>query len=277
MKILKKLLIMGMSISILISSALAENETPTPDPVPDEIATSGDAEPAWKTWDRITNFPDEDGVLRFWMDDLDGTPASLTLTYTFDDGEEPVSGAKVGVVKFADLAVKNGDARYTIIPSLKEKYPEIDFSSMSRGDYDTFAKELAALKLPSDKEVVTDDKGVAKFEDLDYGLYLVTENGKTGKAEKFFYFKPFIINVPFPDVEDDKYNGKWQYVVEALPKTQIRAEMPTPTPTPYVPRIQTGDDSNVGFYMLMGVCLTSLLILFIVFTGKKADETKEER
>lgn len=271
-KVIKMVSLLVMCCILVTGLAFAD-ETPVPDKTPDNVATDGDAEPVWKTWNREDNWPDEDGYLRFWMDDLDGTKASLTLSYTFEDGDEPVSGAKVGVVRIATVTVKHGDCKYELIDALKEKYPDLSFEGMERDGFDALTKELTALKLTPDKELVTDEKGTVVFEDLPYGLYLVSENGKTGKAEKFFYFKPFIINVPFPEIKEDRYNGHWLYKVEALPKTQIKAEIPTPTP--YGPKIKTGDDSNVGVFVVGFFLSIALIGILVTFTGKREDN--EER
>ncbi len=215
--------------------------------------------------------PEDFGVTSFYMADLEGE-AGLTIEYTFDDGKTPVSGAKVGVIKIADLTVKNKEAKYTVSEKLAEKYPDKDFTKMTRDDFSIFAAELAALKLEPDKELVTDEKGKVTFENLDYGMYLVTENGKTGVSEKFFYFTPFIIQVPMPQIEDGAYNGEWLYKVESLPKTQLKAEMPTPTPPPDKPK--TGDTKNPDMYLMAVIGGVLLVVCSFVFFRKETDDNE---
>ena len=108
------------------------------------------------TWDKISNFPGEDGYLRFWMDDLEpDKKATIILTYTAEDSNKPISGAKVTVYKIANLTVHKGDAKYTLVDELKESYPDLNFAGMSTEELDNLAAELVTKGLPAAGEAET--------------------------------------------------------------------------------------------------------------------------
>lgn len=58
----------------------------------------------------------------------------------------------------------------------------------------------------------TNEKGFAKFDDLNLGLYLIVQ---TGSVNKFSDCSPFLISLP------TKQGGKWVYDIDASPKADI--------------------------------------------------------
>lgn len=191
-------------------------------------------------WDGKSNFPDENGELRFWMDDLDETkPISIKLVYTTEDTDKPISGAQVSAYKIASLTVKYGDAKYTLLEELQKDFPGLDFSILPSEEFDKVAEMFAAKDLKVAAEATTDENGMCMLENLEPGLYLIREKAKIGMAKDYEYFKSFILNAPFPMTEDDKYNGQWLYTVEALPKTELTSKKKLILTPP-----QTGDNTN---------------------------------
>ena len=264
---MKKLLTATLASVIALSSvaafdlnASAAEQTETNSSIPEKVSTV--------TWNKTENFPDENGELRFWMDDLEDKLDTLTLTYIYDDGNKPIEGAKVAVYKIGTVSVKDGDTKYKLIDSLNKDYPNLNFAGMSSDELDKIANELANKDLKATQEITTDANGVAKFENLEHGFYLIKEQAKTGPAADYEYFKPFLLNVPFPDIENDKYSGHWIYEVEALPKTNI----PTKKKLIIIPP-QTGDTVNYTMFYtsiaLFGLSVVNTAIVVYVLKRKK--------
>ena len=289
----KKLLAMALSIPLIISMvsfASVINASAA-----DEISstaitdTTTDKKDTSSTWDRVTNFPDENGDLRFWMDDLEeGKLSSISLTYKCEDDKKPISGAQVSVYKIATLSVKNGDAKYTIVDELQKDYSKIDFNGMSSEDLDKLALELVDKDIKEATNATTDDSGFCKLEGLEPGLYLIREKAKLGLATEYEEFKPFILNAPFPEIENTKYNGKWTYDIEAIPKTELTSkkkiliippqQSTTPVPTPP----QTGDTTDLRLINLatMVFCIsllgTAIVVRELVSDNRKHKHIKSE-
>lgn len=241
------------------------------------VAEEDTTEVTTTTWDRISNFPGEDGYLRFWMDDLEDRKGTLTLKYTAEGDDKPISGAQISVYKIANLTVKNGDAKYILVDELKEAYPELNFAGMSKEDLDKLAEELAnRSELTVFKELTTDDNGVCKFEELDHGLYVVKQKAKMGMAKDYEEFKTFIINVPFPQTEDTLYNGHWLYDVESLPKTELKGKKKLLITPP-----KTGDEVDTDAMkksaVLFGVStLSAATAIVLIAKRKKKNKSNED-
>ena len=251
----RKLLAMALSIPILCSTCFISNlNVFAADDSESIVENSIDVESSITTInnennrsENVSNFPDENGDLRFWMDDLEDRLSTLTLTYKAEDNNKAISGAQVTIYKIADLSVSYGDAKYTLIEELSSDYPNINFDGMSSEEIDKIAEEMSNKHLKEAAEVTTDDKGICKFTDLEPGLYLIKEKAKIGAAKDYEYFKSFIINVPFPKTEEGVYDGHWIYDVEALPKTRI----PTKKKLIIIPP-QTGDNTNYTYLYFFG-------------------------
>lgn len=220
-------------------------------------------------WDKHSNFPDENGELRFWMDDLEeGRMGTLSLKYTAEDTHKPISGAQVSLYKIASLSVKNGDAKYTLIDELKEAYPNLDFAGMTTEELDATAEEMSNRNLKEYASLTTDNSGKCKFENIEPGLYIVKQKAQVGMAKDYEDFKSFIINIPFPQTEDTVYTGEWQYDVESLPKTEIAGKKKLLIVPP-----STGDETNLGllyaYTAVFGISTASTLTAIVIITKRK--------
>lgn len=71
------------------------------------------------------------------------------------------------------------------------------------------------------------DLGVAEFDDLEVGLYLVVQ---TTAAENYNVINPFLVSVPIQE------NGSYVYDVDALPKVGTAAKKTPEPPTRPTPR-----------------------------------------
>lgn len=281
-----KLLAMALSIPLIFSmasfasainaSAANENSNTT-------INNPINSKDTNSSWDRITNFPDENGELRFWMDDLEiDKLSSISLTY-FGNDSKPISGAQVSAYKIATLSVKNGDAVYTIVDELKKDYSKIDFNGMSSEELDKLASELVEKDIKESANTTTDDNGSCKLIDLEPGLYLIREKAKLGLATEYEEFKPFILNAPFPEIENTKYTGKWMYDVEAIPKTELTSNKkiliipphPSSTPVPNPP--QTGDTTDLRVINFAIIVFFISLIGTTIVVRELVNDTKKRK
>lgn len=169
------------------------------------------------------------------MEDLDTEkPSSLTINFHTSEasGEKPISGAQFSVYKVADVSVsKLGDGNTTYM--LTEYFAgaevngkEVSFPGMdaeaSNEAAEAFAKVVAEESLRADSTGTTDDKGVARFESLPNGAYLVCETAATGMAGNYKPLAPYLVLVPgiIPSKDSSKFNS-WEYNVTSEPKPQI--------------------------------------------------------
>ena len=231
------------------------------------------------SWDGVTNFPDPDGHLRYYMDDLEDGKGSLTMKYVYNDSDA-VSGAEISLYRIADITVHEGDAQYKTL----EGYDSFEYAGVSVDALNNYAAsqvEIAKQKAP-DKTAVTDSEGKVVFDELDYGMYLVIETDRSGNATKYYNFAPFCINVPFPDIEETVYQGHWTYDVEVEPKTEIEKipDSSTPDSTP-TPPPQTGNDGiekhNYAFiYGVASVIFALVTALAVIFIRRNDNDEEKE-
>lgn len=255
----------ALSVSILLGTASAAGETPTPVP-----SSAASLQP-----EDIPAVKDDDGGYLHWMPDLNEGTGAVTLNYKYKDGDVDIDGAVIGITKIADLNVKYGDAKYTLVSKYSDRFPDISFDGMDKDELLAFSKEISAyIKAPDATK--TTKWGRVKFTDLEYGLYLVTEEEKTGKALEFTDFEPFIVAVPAPVIDNSKYLGEWSYEVNTYPKTDVIRNTPTPTPQITPPSgTQTSDyTTDIQIYAVIG--MISFFLIIAILAGRKREDKNGE-
>ena len=139
-------------------------------------------------------------------------PCTLNLTYKYD--ETFFEGEEIKIYKVADFTLVG---EY-VLSDMFDEYP-IDIENIKTQDEwnavrDTLVAYIAADSLVATATVTTNADGVASFENLSVGLYLVggiiTDYIDDGTIE----FADFLISVPGLDEAD-----KWVYDVDATPKS----------------------------------------------------------
>ena len=184
------------------------------------------------------------GVGHPHMPQMEGDKATLTITCHYDDNGvvTKVDNAELEITKIADVSVNEGHVTYTLLPEYADC--NINFSDMTASESNEAAQKL--LEIKQEKGIkgptaVTDSEGVVNFNDLAYGMYLITQNSAAGTAEDFENISPFLVMVPNPDTE----SLTWDYDVETEPKliTKMSTDEPeTPdTETPETPDTETPD------------------------------------
>ena len=175
---------------------------------------------------------------------------TLNLTYTKDKGQTaiPLDGAKLRLVRIADLSMEADGPHYTLRSGLTSLH--YDFTKMTSGDLRRAARDIAAyIKAHPDaltsleneanpnvkpeidanhKAVRTDTsdaQGKVSFDHLVHGVYLVTQEGKSGTASQFAPMSPVLYFVP--EYLKAGSSAAWVYDIVANPKYS-----PNKPPTP---------------------------------------------
>lgn len=136
-------------------------------------------------------------------------PASLTLRVAY--GGAGLPGASFEVFRVAEM---DSDARFTMLSGYTAG--GVDINKVEGAEaWAALAKRLAQQAGTPTAEAVTDQQGIALFEDLESGLYLVV--GQPLEKNNYVYeYAPFMVSVP------GKTDGKWQYEATADVKLQPR-------------------------------------------------------
>lgn len=128
----------------------------------------------------------------------DSNPGSVIVSMRY--GTTPVPGGTVVIYRVGDATVSNGQV--TLIPTG-------DFSDCEGTDADLYSQELAyALTthvyenfLTPDGTQTPDSQGVARFDDLPEGIYLIVQ---TEAADGYYEISPVLVAVP--TYSDGNYN-----------------------------------------------------------------------
>ncbi|MDO4523199.1 MAG: hypothetical protein Q4B57_08665 [Eubacteriales bacterium] len=162
------------------------------------------------------------------MPDLDETKRSLTVTMMYADPNESTEkeivrkvmpGVEVKLLKVADLKVEGGSANFT----LQERFRDsgIELAGITAEESRSAAEKLAGMVTKEDapKVVTTDAEGVAAFDGLEDGMYLVYQEPGANVAFRIDEITTMLISVPNPVKEEG--NNHWDYAVALHPKTEL--------------------------------------------------------
>ena len=130
---------------------------------------------------------------------------SITLSDSLENTK--VEGANIKIYKVADAYEEKNNLAFSYHDDLKTCQEDLEKGKISD----------RVLKCVKDSEVdsveqTTNYEGVVKFENLDLGLYLITQ---TNKVEGYSKIEEFLIMIP------EILDNKWNYNIEALPKVDI--------------------------------------------------------
>lgn len=119
-----------------------------------------------------------------------------------------VSDSEVVIYKLADAIELNNNLSFKYIDELNKCSANINSLQEEISKLNNCIKNK---ELPTYKGI-TNSEGIVIFNELDLGLYLITE---TKTNEKYSLFEPFILMLPLQD------NNNWVYSVLSNPKTDI--------------------------------------------------------
>ena len=120
---------------------------------------------------------------------------------------ELVPGGEVTLYRVADISEKNGDYRFVLTGAFESA--GISVKTIQSPETAEKLSDFVKQRKPSGVTKEINSKGEVCFEDLQTGLYLMTQD----KAAKGYYrITPFLISLPIQE------SGTYSYQVDASPK-----------------------------------------------------------
>lgn len=156
-----------------------------------------------------------------------GSEADLSLTVEFKVSETEIPGAVFDIYK---IGVFVTDTYYELTGAFKDAFSIEELTDDYEG-WDALAAEMSAFAdgngVAPTASSETNEYGLAVFEDLSAGLYLVV--GRDAEYNGIRYCSlPFIVSVPARDAA----TGSFINNVTARPKPGVEEPIPTEAPTP---------------------------------------------
>ena len=133
---------------------------------------------------------------------------SLSVTLLEHTEKTPLHGAELKLYRVATVSI-NSDGRLTYV--FTEEFADWGFAIDDPDLAKKLEDKLSRMNMPAIKKS-TDEKGVAVFEDLPLGLYLVRQ---ISEVPGFAVCDPFLVSVPAEN------SGEYLYEVTAAPKAEI--------------------------------------------------------
>ena len=131
---------------------------------------------------------------------------SITVTL-INEEVNYVEGANIKIYKLADAYSNNSNLDFDYHEDLK-----LCENAIKENKFDNETLECIYSSSVESKELITNNKCKAIFEDLDLGLYLIEQ---TNKVEGYSKIEPFLMYIPVNE------NNGWIYKVDAEPKVDI--------------------------------------------------------
>ncbi len=150
---------------------------------------------------------------------------SISMTY---DGEV-VSGGSLTIYRVADVHVER-NADYSFAYTQEYADCTVDLNNLANAEN---AKKIADYSSDKDikgTKVAIDDNGVVIFENLQLGLYLITQQEA---SEGFELVNPFLVSVPA------NKEGVYIYDVDATPKMSLEKRPPEESESESEPESET--------------------------------------
>lgn len=192
-----------------------------------------------------------------------GRDCSLTVLFKKENPALDIDGAEITIYKVADKEITGKSANYALTGAYRdlaikdENGNDITFDGITASDSNELAAKMASIATESADKGVTDKYGKYTFAGLSEGMYLVVQTGKTGTAEKYSKFEPFLVAVPAYS------DGKWERNVTVEPKSTV-TDRTSPTSS------KTGDSAQV--WPLIGIQATALIMLIMVIRSRKREK-----
>ena len=189
--------------------------------------------------------------------DID-TERELSLTVEFEIDGSTVSGAQISIYKAASVYTEGGAVFYTALAG------DYSYEGITAGESNEIASELSQMFEEEEAygSETTDSDGIAVFEGLEAGIYLVVlEEAAADPDGNEYIFEPYLACVPLAMEEDGEY--VWTYEVVSTPKTAAisKAQIDEPeTDEPGTDDTQTpsvGDESDLMLWAVLAAAACS--------------------
>lgn len=150
---------------------------------------------------------------------------SIRVSLYDTETSEAVGGGELILYRVANVKKSNADLSFVYTNGFEDC--GIELGDLSESDLAAQLVEKLSDTAESTIRTVSED-GVAEFDDLPVGLYLIVQEQT---AEHYSPIRPFIVTVPIEE------NGHYVYEVDALPKVGTSTYTPPETPpdTPDTP------------------------------------------
>ena len=124
--------------------------------------------------------------------------------------ETPISGAEINIYQVAIPTSTNHNLAFTYLKDIENC--EANLSNLQNQSLpNEISKCINNSNIPSQIKI-TNEQGIVNFDNLDLGLYLITQ---TNQVSGYSNITPFLVAIPKED------NNKWIYDIKATPKTEI--------------------------------------------------------
>lgn len=166
------------------------------------------------------------------LPDLSRSDGSITVRVKDGKGN-PVEGGKLTIYQVAVATYEDSDQIYVMNQDfadsgivLEDYYQKVkdseNFTIVSTEEMIAKLRQSAG-KIQGNSEKI-EKTGEVTFENLPMGLYLIVHE----PGEHYTTLKPFLVSLP----NWDENGKKWDYFVDASPKTGTISELPTETTAP---------------------------------------------
>ncbi len=193
---------------------------------------------------------------------------SVTLTYN----DKAVPGGSFEAYRVAGVSVENGaDYSFTYTPSYEDC--TVSLEDLSDSGIVEKLEEYTEDKDISGISVTVSEKGIAVFEDLETGLYLIVQNKA---AEGYTPVNSFIVSVP--QLED----GNYVYEIDATPKITVMPDTvdtttkpdeptdPPKEPTPPPSKLPQTGQNNIIVPVLAVIGAAFIIFgMLLILSGRK--------
>ena len=135
---------------------------------------------------------------------------SIEIVLKDFDETNKIEGAEIALYYVASVSSENNQLIYKYVESLNDCNGNLD--DLTNPSLVNDVNKCIINKEISNSTKITNKDGIVKFEELNLGLYLVMQ---TNDVQGYSKIEPFLISIP------ENLDNKWNYDIEAEPKTDI--------------------------------------------------------
>ena len=156
-----------------------------------------------------------------WPGKIDKTAHGSILVRFVDADNKPITGGNVELYKVAGVA-DDSQGNDVYVPESDFCKSGLDYTRLMDAEFASEAGQFASAHGISGEICEVDPNGQAKYEDLEVGIYLITQPIAN---DGWYAIDPYVVTLPLNE------QGIWNYNVDSLPKMEPLAPILSPTPT----------------------------------------------
>lgn len=152
------------------------------------------------------------GILPVYADDNSNIvdfskKGSISITLTEEIENTNISGAEITIYKVADAISENNNLKFSYDNKLNSCKDDLDNANITSNVLNCVKNSNVA-----NYSNITNEYGIVKFNNLDLGLYLITQSNQ---IEGYSKITPFLVMIP------EILDNNWNYTINASPKVDI--------------------------------------------------------